>query len=154
VLDVKITLENVLLKETPAKNIITYEIETLLSKFAKEVAKTVADCTNEFLINAKKIEDEFFPDEKKKECDSLIEPVDMLKNEYAEQCFQQYSNGEPQKWYYKNCGAYEENVVVIWWDDEDNRYRTSAEHRSELKTLNSHVKCKLIDKSEMPVDLP
>jgi hypothetical protein len=93
-------------------------------------------------------------EEEKKEDAGLIEPVDMLKNEYAEKCFQQYSNGEPQKWFYKNCGAYEENVVVIWWDDEDNRYRTSAEHRSELKTLNSHVKCKLIDKSEMPVDLP
>jgi hypothetical protein len=133
------------------KKALVKEMMKFIDEITKELANSYKDGLEEFL----KTVDLFYPEtETQKSDDGLIDPIEMLNDEYADKCFQQYSDGQPCKWFYKNCGRCEENVVCVWWDDEDEKYRLSTDSEESLSTLSGHIKCKVIDESKMPVFLP
>lgn len=65
-----------------------------------------------------------------------IKMVDMLN--YPYEIFQQYSKGKPQEWYFINPGI-NENLIVIWYDDETKEYKLSTDDKKGLKEYNSFV---------------
>lgn len=81
-----------------------------------------------------------------------IKMVDMLN--YPYEIFQQYSKGLPQEWYYINPGINEPNLILIWYDDEDKKYRLSTENKQGLKEYNSFVTAvKITDSIDISINL-
>lgn len=66
-----------------------------------------------------------------------IRPFEMLL--HPDRIFRQYSHKKPQEVYYIHCGIGESNLVVIWYDDEDEKFRMSTEDEKGLKRLLKHV---------------
>lgn len=81
--------------------------------------------------------------------DGLINPIDMLIRKNESCCFQQYSHGKPQKTFYINCGIGEDNLIAIWYCDEEKKYLLSTDNIESLSTLNDHVQVKKIKSIEL-----
>ncbi|MFN9303462.1 MAG: hypothetical protein ACK6DA_11870 [Candidatus Kapaibacterium sp.] len=81
-----------------------------------------------------------------------IKMVDMLN--YPNEVFQEYSKGKPQEWYFINPGINEKNLIVIWYDDEDNEYKLSTEDKKGLKEYNSFVTAvKVTDNIDISINI-
>lgn len=73
--------------------------------------------------------------------EQLLSPIEMFA--YPEgSIFQQYSAGEPQDWYYVNCGK-GEPLLTIW--SSEGVYKLSHENSKDCKQLMDHVKVKKVD---------
>jgi len=66
-----------------------------------------------------------------------IKMSEMLN--YPNDIFQEYVSGKPVEWYFINPGIAEENLIIIWYDDEDNEYKLSTDNKKGLKEYGSHV---------------
>jgi hypothetical protein len=89
---------------------------------------------------------------KNKNSQKDLKPTEMLSRENYDKCFQQYTNGKYQPWYYINCGVCEESVVVIW-EDEDGNFKFSTDDKSSLAELLPHVTVREVNLSlEMKVE--
>jgi hypothetical protein len=67
-----------------------------------------------------------------------IKMVDMLKSPGGE-IFQRYTKGVPDEWYYIHPGIAEQNLILIWYDDENKEYELSIENKAGLKEYHSFV---------------
>lgn len=73
----------------------------------------------------------------------LINPRDMFTYK-AGTIFQEYANGKPQKWFFVSLGC-AENLLTIWYSDEDKRYLLATDTKKDVAELLPHVKCKVVD---------
>lgn len=73
----------------------------------------------------------------------LIEPINMFKYKKGT-VFQEYVNGKPDKWFFVNLGL-NEDLLVIWYNDEMCKYELSTDNKKGISGLLSHVKCKVVD---------
>ncbi len=72
----------------------------------------------------------------------LLSPIEMF--DYPEgTIFQQYSEGEPQDWYYVNCGKGEPLLTI--WSSEGRTYKLSHVNSKDCKQLMDYVKMKKVD---------
>jgi hypothetical protein len=66
-----------------------------------------------------------------------IKMSEMLN--YPNDIFQEYVSGKPVEWYFINPGTREKNLIIIWYDDENNEYKLSTDNKKGLKEYSSHV---------------
>jgi len=77
-----------------------------------------------------------------KHVEQLLFPIEMFS--YPEgSIFQQYSHGQPQDWYYVNCGPSEPLLTI--WPSENGIYKLSHEKARDCKQILDHVKVKKVD---------
>jgi len=58
--------------------------------------------------------------------------------------YQQYVGGRVSKVYFIGTGMHD-NPVMLWWDEEDDKWCLSSQSYEELSQYNSHVKIRKID---------
>jgi len=68
----------------------------------------------------------------------FLDPIECFGAEHGK-IFQQYNHGEPTKDYLLGAGHHE-RPILIWWDNEENKYKLSSDSKKELKSLYDHVK--------------
>lgn len=73
----------------------------------------------------------------------LLDPIHCWGSKHGE-VFQQYFEDKPQKCFYIGCGK-SENVINIWFEEEEGVYRLSSDDKNSLLGLVSSVKVKKIE---------